>query len=264
MMYTRGQLAVIGKVGRKALRLYHEEGLLVPASVNAENGYHYYDESQLAVLEKIKRLRKIGLSLYEIKQVLDGKVPEKELVSGRLREMDSRLQELKELTALDEGTGSETKDGGPDISVFKSCRCLYVDENIERENLGISVGKLYEKASRAGIAAAGNHFVVYEGLLTEGLSDEGTSDDGLSDRNAFSMRTCLPVKDYKGPDSIEVPEVKCLHCNFTGGFSKVGNAHLRIQAYAAAHKISFAGTVYEVYNTDMSVDVYYALTGTGC
>ena len=27
-MYSRGQFAVIGKVGRKALRLYHEEGLL--------------------------------------------------------------------------------------------------------------------------------------------------------------------------------------------------------------------------------------------
>ena len=32
-MYTRGQFAVIGKVGRKALRLYHEEGLLVPACI---------------------------------------------------------------------------------------------------------------------------------------------------------------------------------------------------------------------------------------
>ena len=55
-MYTRGQFAVIGKVGRKALRIYDEEGLLVPAAVNGENGYHYYDESQLVVLEKIKSL----------------------------------------------------------------------------------------------------------------------------------------------------------------------------------------------------------------
>ena len=65
-MYSRGQFAIIGKVGRKALRIYHEEGLLVPAFINRENGYHYYDGSQLEVLEKIKRLRKIGLSLYEI------------------------------------------------------------------------------------------------------------------------------------------------------------------------------------------------------
>ena len=63
-MYTRGQFAVIGKVGRKALRIYDEEGLLVPASVDGQNGYNYYSEEQLALLEKIKSLRKIGLSLY--------------------------------------------------------------------------------------------------------------------------------------------------------------------------------------------------------
>ena len=63
MMYTRGQFALLGNVGRKALRIYHEEGLLVPVMINEENGYHYYDESQLLTLEKIKRLRKIGLSL---------------------------------------------------------------------------------------------------------------------------------------------------------------------------------------------------------
>ena len=88
-MYSRGQFAVIGKVGRKALRLYHEEGLLVPAYINEENGYHYYAEEQLAVLEKIRRLRSIGLSLFEIRQVLEGKADENEAVRSRIADMES-------------------------------------------------------------------------------------------------------------------------------------------------------------------------------
>ncbi len=52
-MYTRGQFALIGKVGRKALRLYDEEGLLVPVAVNGENGYHYYDRSHCS--QRLKR-----------------------------------------------------------------------------------------------------------------------------------------------------------------------------------------------------------------
>ena len=40
-MYTSGQFAMIGNVGRKALRLYREEGLLVPAMQCEENGYYY-------------------------------------------------------------------------------------------------------------------------------------------------------------------------------------------------------------------------------
>ena len=98
-MYTRGQFAVIGKVGRKALRLYHEEGLLVPACINEENGYHYYEEGQLAVLEKIRRLRQIGLSLFEIRQVLEGKADENEAVRSRITELDEQLQAVKELAA---------------------------------------------------------------------------------------------------------------------------------------------------------------------
>ena len=116
-MYSRGQFAIIGKVGRKALRIYHEEGLLVPAFINGENGYHYYDESQLAVLEKIKRLRKIGLSLYEIKLVLKGKATEKELVESKIREMDSRLQEARELANEKEATTPNEK-ATPDILIY--------------------------------------------------------------------------------------------------------------------------------------------------
>ena len=33
-MYTSGQFAMIGNIGRKALRLYREEGLLVPIMMN--------------------------------------------------------------------------------------------------------------------------------------------------------------------------------------------------------------------------------------
>lgn len=243
-MYTRGQFAIIGKVGRKALRIYHDEGLLVPAYVNEENGYHYYEESQLTVLERIKRLRKIGLSLFEIKQVLEGKANENELIDSKIREMDSRLQEVKELAE----TASEDRDaavkGVPDIRPFERCSCLYIDENVELENLGMSVGMLYEKATRDGLETTGSHFVIYE---------------GLSDEAGFSMRTCLPVVDHQGEDTIEVFEDKCIHFKFTGGFSKVREAHILIKQYADAEGIELADKAYEVYNRDMSVDVYYAV-----
>ena len=244
MMYTRGQFAIIGKVGRKALRIYHEEGLLIPAFVNEENGYHYYEESQLAVLEKIKRLRKIGLSLYEIKQVLEGKAEESQLIDSKIKEMDSRLQEVKEIAGSKTEEKVDTPAGEPDIRPFERCRCLFIDENTELENLGISVGKLYEKAAREGYKTAGSHFVIY---------------DGLSDDSGFSMRTCLPVEGGSEEDITEVYEEKCLHINFKEGFSKVGQAHVIIKEYADKNSISLTDKAYEVYNSDMSVDVYYVI-----
>ena len=244
-MYTRGQFAIIGKIGRKALRVYDEEGLLVPVFINEENGYHYYDEAQLADLEKIKRLRKIGLSIYEIKQILTGKTTEKELVDSKIKEIDSYLQEVRELAKEEEKEEEISQSITPDRCSFERCNCLYTDENMEKENLGISVGKLYEKAAREGMIPAGSHFVIYEDLSKE---------------EDFRMRTCLPVKQTGGNDVIEVYEEKCLHIHFTEGFSKVGRAHILIKEYMDANKIGYADRVYEVYNNDMSVDVYYALT----
>ncbi len=62
-MYTSGQFAMIGNVGRKAIRLYREEGLLVPTSKNEENGYYYYDESQLSRLKLIRYLTTMHRSI---------------------------------------------------------------------------------------------------------------------------------------------------------------------------------------------------------
>ena len=241
-MYTRGQFAVIGKVGRKALRLYHEEGLLVPACINEENGYHYYEEGQLAVLEKIRRLRQIGLSLFEIRQVLEGKADEKEAVRSRITEMDEQLQAVKELAAGREQEEEAACDALPDIRPFECKTCLYIDENVEKEDLGVSVGKLYEQAAREGLSAQGSHFVLYENLNSE----EG-----------FSMRTCLPVSGSGNGNVICVSEAKCLHLHFTGGFSKIGKAHEIIHRYAAENKTELSGRAYEVYNKDLSADVYY-------
>ena len=130
----------------------------------------------------------------------------------------------------------------PDVRQFPKVVCLYIDENVDLENLGMSVGKLYEKASKAGIEVKGSHFVRYE---------------GLNDETSFAMRTCLPISGYAGEDTVTVSEEKCLHLNFQGGFSKVSEARKAIIEYSREHDFKLSDRAYEVYNKDMSVDLYY-------
>ncbi len=243
MMYSRGQFAVMGNVGRKALRLYHEEGLLVPAYTSEENGYNYYSDEQLIILEKIKQFRKLGLSLYEIKQIIEGKADEKEILESKILETDHLLKEMKDYSQESYREETEVTEEKIDIVSFGSFNCIYVIENTERENLGMSVGKLYEKASKEQIEIAGDHFALFDEL----------------NKSEFSMMTCLPVKNYGGADSIEVYEKKCLHINFTGGFSKVWKAHKKLRLYAEENGIELSDRIYEKYNRDMSVDIYYVV-----
>ncbi len=54
----------------KALRLYHDNGLLVPAGVSAHNGYRQYDASQVTLGRTIRRLRNLGMPLGMIADVV--------------------------------------------------------------------------------------------------------------------------------------------------------------------------------------------------
>lgn len=243
-MYTRGQFAVMCNVGKKALRLYHEEGLLIPVYINKDNGYHYYDETQAEILERIKQYRKLGLSLFEIKQILDGRESETNIIESKIKETDQRLKEMKAYKTAADTDDAKTKDEKIGFRPFPHCKCIYVYENVDREELGMSVGKLYERVSREQLKIAGAHFVIF---------------DAMDDEERFSMKTCIPVYGYNGDDAVEVSEENCMHINFKGGFSKIGRAHQMLRDHAESSGIKLQERVYEVYNKDMSVDIYYVI-----
>jgi len=66
---TSGELAKKAGVSQKTIRLYDEKGLLKPSDYSDGN-YRLYDKEALLILEKIIALKKIGLSLEEIKEHL--------------------------------------------------------------------------------------------------------------------------------------------------------------------------------------------------
>jgi DNA-binding transcriptional MerR regulator len=66
-----GQFAALTSLSPKALRIYHEQGLLVPASVDPDSGYRYYVASQIGAASRIGLLRRAGIRLAEIAAFLD-------------------------------------------------------------------------------------------------------------------------------------------------------------------------------------------------
>ena len=90
-MYKIGEFSTLAKTTVKTLRYYEKEGLLFPCFVYS-NGYRYYDTTQLLDLAKIISLRQIGLSIDEIKRVLNGSDLKKVLCSRK----DALEEELNE------------------------------------------------------------------------------------------------------------------------------------------------------------------------
>ena len=58
-------------ITKKNIRFYEAEGLLSPRR-NSENGYRDYGEAEVDALRRIKLLRKLGVTLDEIRQMQSG------------------------------------------------------------------------------------------------------------------------------------------------------------------------------------------------
>ncbi|MEH1169559.1 MerR family DNA-binding transcriptional regulator [Micromonospora sp. CPCC 205539] len=68
-LLTIGAFAQASGLSAKALRLYDQVGLLLPAAVDPESGYRLYDPGQLPLARLVAQLRRIGMPLARIRTV---------------------------------------------------------------------------------------------------------------------------------------------------------------------------------------------------
>jgi DNA-binding transcriptional MerR regulator len=70
-----GDFSRASSLSVKALRAYHESGLLEPAEVDPQTGYRSYSAAQLTDAAVIRRLRQLDVPLEAIRAVLDARDP---------------------------------------------------------------------------------------------------------------------------------------------------------------------------------------------
>lgn len=92
-MYKIGDFSKMSKVTIKALRFYEKVGLLIPSYINESNGYRYYESSQLMDISKIVSLKQIGLSIEEIKKVINGEINIEDVLNSKKKELQSDIKE---------------------------------------------------------------------------------------------------------------------------------------------------------------------------
>ena len=107
-MYLIGQLAKLCDVSSDTLRFYEKNGLLKPAG-RSDSGYRLYSEADLSRVKFILRSKAVGLSLDEIRELLDIRLEAsqhscaevKAITQAKLDEVDRKMAELRRIrTAL--------------------------------------------------------------------------------------------------------------------------------------------------------------------
>lgn len=115
-MYSIGEFAKIALVSKRLLDHYDEIGLLRPIEIEHSTGYRLYSSKQLPKLNQILALKDLGMSLAQIKQLLQDKVSDEEIKGmlmlkkieieqtiadecERLRRVESRMSYYRETIA---------------------------------------------------------------------------------------------------------------------------------------------------------------------
>jgi MerR family transcriptional regulator, copper efflux regulator len=102
-MMTIGNVARRVGIQPSAIRYYERQGLLQPA-VRGSNGYRFYSDDAISLLQFVKRAQSLGITLKEIKPLLNlasqGQRPcshVKQLARRHLNDVGQKIHELQAL-----------------------------------------------------------------------------------------------------------------------------------------------------------------------
>ena len=99
--FTISDFAKFSRTTRDTLLHYDKIGLLSPVS-RGENNYRFYSGGQFAVVNVIRVLQALGMTLEEIKSVEDSRTPEimDELLSRQIEHIDAKINEWERARKL--------------------------------------------------------------------------------------------------------------------------------------------------------------------
>ena len=80
------------------IRFYEKENLLSPR--RSENGYRDYSQEDITRLKEIVILRKLGIPVQTIENILDGAIPLQEALQTNIDELQSEMERLNGALAL--------------------------------------------------------------------------------------------------------------------------------------------------------------------
>jgi DNA-binding transcriptional MerR regulator len=93
-LLTIGDFSRMTYLSVKALRHYHETGLLEPADVDPVTGYRLYDAGQVRTAQVIRRFRDLGMPLDQVRAVLEAPdaATRNRVVVAHLQRMEAELE----------------------------------------------------------------------------------------------------------------------------------------------------------------------------
>jgi DNA-binding transcriptional MerR regulator len=244
VLVSIGDFSRMTHLSIKALRFYHDQGLLEPARIDPDSGYRYYEPAQVPVAQVIRRFRDLDMPLDQVKAVLqapDLETRTKEIIS-HLTAMEARLAEMQmsvaSLRALLEGPPA-----GPAVE-FRSIPATPA--------LAIRATVTAEESWAWG---AGAFEEIYGQIAGSGLSPAGPGGAlfpaGFFELEQAELTAFVPVAGVPGVDgrvqALTIPALEAAVMTHPGPIGDIDQTYGRLGTVVAERAIGVEGPIREYY-----------------
>ncbi|NVM03699.1 MAG: GyrI-like domain-containing protein [Candidatus Helarchaeota archaeon] len=250
-----GRFSQITRLTQKALRIYDDRRILIPAVKDPMTGYRYYSSSQIERALKIKYLIEMGFSLTEINKLLMAMETTnheliKQMFSEKLSDVKQEISRLKKIEEiLLENTSIEVLFLSTSEPVIKKVSKMRVISKREKGPYGKTINRLIGEIM-GQIFKPDNQ---RERVTIVGPPMYICHDKGYNDVDA-DIEIAVPItgrinveKDFEVK---YLPSGKVVSTIHTGSYSNLGEAYTRLFEYARKNGLKIGGLTREIYLTN--------------
>lgn len=233
----------------KALRRYHDMGLLVPAAVDSHSRFRYYEPDQVPVGQVIRRFRDLGMPLEQVREVLRAPDPavRNELIVVHLQRMEKALEQTQQtvasLRALLERPTQE-----PIAVEYRSVpatTAVTISEPVAMDEFedwwSGAFAELHGALLAAGARRSGPDAALYPGEFFEEERGEVVAFVPVAE-----AALALPGRAILA----EIPAAELAVTVHRGAFSDIDQAYGALGTFVAEREIGVQGPIREYYITD--------------
>jgi len=228
----------------KALRHYHDVGLLVPAEIDPASGYRFYEPGQVPLAQVIRRFRDLGMPLNEIREVLQASDvgARNRVIVAHMQRMESQLAVTQSVVASLRSllerppapVAVEHRSVGPE-------RALAISEQVAAPDLDgwwdAAFRELDAALAAAAVRAAGPRTALYSAAFFE--LDEG------------EVVAYVPVTNEVGSVGraamLEIPAAELAVAAHRGSLADLDQTYGALGTYVAEREIGVDGPIREHY-----------------
>lgn len=227
-MYKIGEFSKITGLTVKALRYYHEEGIIIPDSVDNMTGYRLYDKQQIDIAGAVRLLRDCTFSVKEIKEIISTIDDLNDLpyfMNEKIETIENEMASLKKIKKklINETNKQKDVKNMNDYEVnektLDSQLVLSVRYKGAYDECGKYMGELYKQAKGQNKDGPFNRYY-----------DEGYEE-------VADVEVCLPIKkEVKTTGDIEVktlPSEEGIAVIHIGPYDQIGGAYQALADYAS-------------------------------